>query len=269
MRIVLSERAAETLSEVRVRRLVELQLGGELDVAPEPCGPLDENAVRLFIDLPSPATAEIQAQAPNRRLAVRRVDVAGLPWDAATRFVAIAASESIRLQVRPQPKRRPRPPTPAEVAAEQAKSPSIELGGALTGAWLSEGTSGLFGSRLRLTLHQRILSEWLAVSALGATSGTGWIEGSVGAGHRTFWLPNVRTQIGAGVAVAGVFEAQDGGNATPWVRPHASLGVGIRAAPRAWLSVDLEPGVAIDVKREAPAAWIGASMSVSYDGPAD
>lgn len=269
IRIALSRRAAETLSEVRVRRLVELQLGGEIAVAPEPQGPLDENAVRVFIDLPSPATAEIQAQAPKRRLAIRRVDVAGLPWDAATRFVAIAASESIRLQVRPVPKRKPRPPTPAEIAERQAKTPSLEVGGALTGAWLSEGGNGLFGSRLRLTFHQRFLSEMLAFSALGSTSGSEWLEGSIGAAHRTFWLPNVRTHLGAGVGAAGLFDSAEGSDADAWLRPHATLGVGIRATDDAWLSVDLEPGVAIDLARGEPAAWIGAAMSVSYDGAVD
>jgi hypothetical protein len=252
-----------------VRRLIELQLGGEIPVAPEPYGPLDENAVRVFIDLPSPATAEIQAQAPKRRLAIRRVDVAGLPWDAATRFVAIAASESIRLQVRPQPKRKPRPPTPAEIAERQARTPSLEVGGALSAAWLSAGGSGLFGSRLRLSLHQRFLSEMLAFSALGSTGGAEWLEGSLGAAHRTFWLPDVRTHIGAGAAVAGVFDTSARSDADAWVRAHALLGVGIRATTNAWLSVDLEPGVAIDLAREEPAAWIGAAMSLSYDGPVD
>lgn len=248
-----------------MRRLVELQLGGGLEVAPEPFGALDENAVRVFIDLPSPATAEIQAQAPKRRLAVRRVDVAGLPWDAATRFVAIAASESIRLQVRPLPKRKPRPPTDAELADRQARTPSVELGGALSGAWLESAGGGLFGSRLRLTFHQRLISESLSFSALGSTSGAEWLEGGIGAAHRTFWLPNVRTSFGAGVAVAGVFESSASGEADPWLRAHATLGVGLRATPRAWLSVDLEPGVAIDLQREAAGAWIGAAMSVSYD----
>jgi hypothetical protein len=251
---------------VRVRRLVGLQLGGDLEVAPEPFGPLDENAVRVFIDLPSPTIAAIQAVAPKRRITVRRVDVAGLPWDAATRFVAIAASEAIRLQARPQPRRKPRPPTPEEIAERQEKTPSLEMGGALTGAWLSDEGIGLFGSRLRFTFHQRVLTEHLGFAALGSTNGAEWLEGSVGIGHRTFWLPDVRTVIGVGAAAAGVFEEGTSGDADPWIRAYASLGVGIRLAFDAWLSVDVEPGLAVDAKDERPAAWIGASMAISYDG---
>jgi len=266
IRIALSKRAAETISEVRVRRLVGLQVGGDLQVAPEPYGPLDENVVRVFIDLPSPTIAAIQAVAPKRRITVRRVDVAGLPWDAATRFVAIAAIEAIRLQARPQPRRKPRPPTAAEIAERQAKTPSLEMGGALTGAWLSDDGSGLLGSRLRFTFHQRVLSEHLGFSALGSTSGAEWLEGSVGVGHRTFWLPDVRTMVGVGAAAAGVFAEGASGDADPWLRAYASLGVGIRVVGDAWLSVDVEPGLAVDAKNESPAAWLGASMAISYDG---
>ncbi len=266
IRIALSKRASETLSEVRVRRLVELQLGGDIAVGPEPYGALDENAVRVYIDLPSPTVAEIQAQAPKRRLTIRRVDVAGLPWDAATRFVAIAASESIRLQLRPLPKRRPKPPTAAEIAERLAKTPSLEVGGALAGAWSSADSAGFFGSRLRFSFHQRVLSEHLSISALGSTGGTAWFEGSLGASHRTFWLPDVRTHVGAGLGVAGVFPDATSTEADPWIRGYAMLGVGLRLGETAWLSLDLEPGAVLDARREEVGAWIGAGLSVSYDG---
>ncbi|NUO48591.1 MAG: hypothetical protein HOV80_07015 [Polyangiaceae bacterium] len=268
IRVALSKRASETLSEVRVRRLVELQLGGDVTVAPEPYGPLDEVAVRVFIDLPSPSVAEIQAQAPKRRLAIRRVDVAGLPWDAATRFVAIAASESIRLQLRPLPKRKPRPPTDAEISERLEKTPSLELGGALTGAWLSGSNEGFFGSRLRFSFHQRVLSEHLSISALGSTASTSWFEGSIGASHRTFWLPDVRTHVGAGFAAAAVFPKASG-EADPWIRGYAELGVSLRLGGDAWLGVELQPGAALDAPNERVGAFIGAAMSMSYDGPMD
>jgi hypothetical protein len=268
IRVALSKRASETLSEVRVRRLVELQLGGDVPVAPEPYGPLDEVAVRVFIDLPSPSVAEIQAQAPKRRLAIRRVDVAGLPWDAATRFVAIAASESIRLQLRPLPKRKPRPPTNAEIAERLEKTPSLELGGALTGAWLSGTNEGFLGSRLRFSFHQRVLSEHLSISAMGSTASTSWFEGSIGASHRTFWLPDVRTHIGAGFGVAAVFD-QSSGEPDPWIRGYAAASVSLRLAGDAWLGVELEPGAALDAPNERVGAFIGAAMSIGYDGPMD
>lgn len=268
IRVALSKRASETLSEVRVRRLVELQLGGDVSVAPEPYGPLDEVSVRVFIDLPSPSVAEIQAQAPKRRLAIRRVDVAGLPWDAATRFVAIAASESIRLQLRPLPKRKPRPPTEAEIAERLEKTPSLELGGALVGAWLSSENEGFFGSRLRFSFHQRVLSEHLSIQALGSTSSTAWFEGSLGASHRTFWLPDVRTYVGAGFGVAAVFDGRTG-EADPWIRGYADLGVALRLADDAWLAVEVQPGAALDAPSERVGAFIGAAMSIGYDGPVE
>ncbi len=271
VRIALSKRASGAMSEVRVRRLVELQLGPEVTVAPEPLGPLDENAVRVFIDLPEPSVALIQTVAPKRRLASRRVDVAGLPWDAATRFVAIAASQTISLQLRPVPKKKPRAPTPEEIAARLQGTPSFELGGALAAAWLPGDAASLFGSRLRASFHDRYVSESLSVSGLGATHGDAWLDVSLGIAHRTFWLPSVRTHVGAGLGVAAVFAAPPGPgggpkDADPWLRAHASLGTGLRLVDAAWLSVDVEPGIAVDARRDRVLPWIGAAVAIGYDG---
>lgn len=272
VRIALSARAAERLSEARVRRLVEIQLAGAATVPSEAVGPLDENAVRVFIDLPDPSVATIQVQGPGRRLAARRVDVSGLPWDAATRFVAIATSESVRVQLRPVARPRPKAPTPDEIAARLGRTPSLEVGGALAAAWLPDPGVGLFGPRLRLSFHPRWVSEHVTLTALGSSSTGAWLEGGLGASHRTFWTPDVRTHVGAGLGVAGAFDLEgedEDEDADLWIRGHALLGLGLRTSASAWFSFDLEPGFTVDARRERTGPYVGGAVQISFDGALD
>lgn len=268
VRVGLSKAASEKLSEQRVRRLVELQVGGGAVVPAEAIGPLDENAVRVFIDLPEPTVVSVQVQAPDRRLETRNVDVAGLPWEVATRFVATAASQSVSALLAPKRKPRPRPPSPEEIARELAKQPAVEVSAGLEAVYSSDLETALLGSRLRVAFHQRFLSEGLSLAALGSLDGGLWAEVDVAAWHRLWITPDARLGLGAGFALGvtrGLREATDG-DVELWVRPHALVAFDVRVQPNAWLRFGADPGASLDASRDAVGLWLGGNVSLAYEG---
>lgn len=270
VRIALSTAASRSLGEARLRRLVEILLGGAANVPAEPAGPLDENAVRVFVDLPQPTVVRIQVQGPGRRIDARRVDVAGLPWDVATRYVAIAASESARAQLASPIRWRPRAPTEDEIRDALAAKPSFELAAGLVGAFLTDADVGLLGSRLRATFHQPILSETLTLTALGGTTGGDWLELGLDLAHRVWIAPDVRTRFGLGFGIASASDLRQDEveRAHVWVRGHALGAIDLRfASETSWLSIGLEPGVAFDAYRERAGFFMGGTLEVSYDAP--
>ncbi len=273
VRIALSRAAADKLSDLRVRRLVEQQLGGGVQIAEEPLGPLDEASVRVFIDMPGPSVAVVQVQAPGKRVETRTVDVSGLPWVVATRFVAIATSESVRPELTPRRKPKPRIPTAAEIAERLAAEPSFELGAALVAGYAGDLDTALFGSRASLSFHQRPLSETLSFTALGSLGAGLWVEGSLGIKHRLWVGPDLRFGLGGGFALAAAngVRATDDGDVDLWVRPHAAISVDVRLHDHqrkrgAFLFVGLEPGASVDAARERAGLWLGGNVGISYEG---
>lgn len=270
VRIVVAKTAAEKLSELRVRRLVELQLGGDIRVPEEPAGPLNENAVRVYVDLPEPAIVEVQVQAPGRKLETRRVDVSGLPWEVASRFVSIATSELVRGQLTPRRKPRPRPPTPEEIADKLAGEPSFELSAALEGAWLGELDEALLGSRLAATFHQRALSERVSLGWLGGTGGGSWLDVDVAATHRFWFGPDFRLALGGGFALAVLDDAPLPGPARDapalWVRAHARATIDVRLDDHAFIGFDLDPGLTVDPATSSVGPWLSGGIHLAFEG---
>ena len=268
VRVALTKAASEKLSEQRVRRLVELQVGGGAVVPAEAIGPLDENAVRVFIDLPEPTVVTVQVQAPDRRLETRNVDVAGLPWEVATRFVATAASQSVSALLAPKRKPRPRPPTPEEIARELAKQPALEVSGGLEAVYSSDLETALFGSRLRVAFHERVLSESVSLAALGSLDGGLWAEIDVAAWHRLWLNPDLRLGLGAGFALGLTrgLRAEADPDLELWVRPHGLVALDVRLQPNAWLRIGLDPGASVDASRDAVGLWMGGSAALAYEG---
>lgn len=266
VRVALSQKAADKLSEHRVRRLVELQVGGGVVVPNESFGPLDENAVRVFIDLPEPTVVLVQVQAPERRLEVQRVDVAGLPWEVATRFVAIAASQSVRAQIAPRRKPRPRPPTPDEIAATLSKKPAFELEAGLELAYVSYLETGLAGTRLQIAFHQPALSTMVSAAFFATFDGGSWAELDTAVGRR-FWIsPNLRAGFDLGFALAltkDVLPIQEASEL--WVRPHLGGRFDVRVTERAWINFGVEPGITVDPGRREAGLWIGGGAQLSFE----
>jgi hypothetical protein len=269
VRIALSTAASRSLGEGRLRRLVEIQLGGAVTVPAEPAGALDENAVRVFVDLPQPTVVSVQVQGPGRRIDARRVDVAGLPWDVATRYVAIAASESVRAQLASPIRRKPRAPTDDEIRDALASKPSFELSGGLVGAFATDADVGLFGSRVRATFHQPVLSETFTLSALGGTTRGSYFELGVGAAHRVWITSDVRARFGLGLGIAsGSHLRREDDDTHVWVRGHAITALDLRfASDVSWLSIGLEPGVLFDAHTERAGFMLGGTLEIGYDAP--
>ena len=280
VRVALSKSAATFLTEGRVRRLIDLELPRSTRLAGEATGPLDENAVRVFIDLPEPDTITIQVQAPQRKLEVRSVNVAGLAWDVAARVTAIAASESVRVQIAPLRKRptRSHEPTATELDAALRRTPSVSVGGSIVGASLPALGGGLVGSRIRVGFHQPMLSEELSLMAMGGDGNQGrmrWLEVDLGAHHRLWLAPYLRMSLGGLAGLVNLHleepprttgERKVGPLTSFTLRAAATVGLEARLAPELWLGLDLEPGaILLDAPTGAQGAWIGAALGLSFD----
>ncbi|MFO0550102.1 MAG: hypothetical protein U0271_17035 [Polyangiaceae bacterium] len=268
IRLALSKRAAEKLSDLRVRRLVELQLGGEIVVPVEATGPLDENAVRVFIDLPQPTRATVQVQALDRPLESREVDVAGMSWEVATRYIALAVSEVVRGQIAPKRRPRPRTPTSFEEAAALARIPRVQFGAALEAAYVEDFDTLLLGSRVFAGFHQQIFSEQLSFAAMGTIDGRAYLEGDIVLEHRFWVLPPLRINLGAGFGIAGLERPQATGDFAfdLWARVHAELAVELQLDEKAWLAIGASPGFTIDPQRQLIGGWLGGSVRMSFEG---
>jgi hypothetical protein len=283
VRVALSKAAAGFLTEGRVRRLIDVELPRASPLAPEPFGPLDENAVHVFIDLPAPGTVTIQVQAPGRKLETRRVDVAGLAWDVAARVTAIATSESVRAQLAPLRRRptRPHEATQAEIDAAERRSAAFSVSGAGVAAFAPSMRGGLGGARLTASFHHPWLTEELSLAALGGDSRIGrlrHVELGIGASHRLWLAPFLRVRLGG---VAGLVSLRASRPETPTgassipdasfnLRAAAKVGLDARLAKKAWLTLDLEPGaLLLDAPTGSRGAWLGAALGLSFETAVD
>lgn len=273
VRVGLSDQAAAFLTDARVRRLMQLELPESVGLADAAIGPLDENAVRIYIDLPQPSVVTIQVQAPARRLEIRRVDVTGLSWDVAARVTAVAASEAVRSQIAPIRRRptKPKEPTDAELAAMLRGTPAVRVVGDLAGAVLPSAGGGLIGSRVGVSFQQPFFFEELSLGALGGGSDRGpvrWLEVGAVAGHRLVFTSRVRSELGVSFALAHAdFLGADGEDDSGFtLRATAHFTVEFRPAEQLWLGVEIEPG-AVLLRDPEPlqGAWIGANLSLGWD----
>jgi hypothetical protein len=273
VRVSLSKQASAFLTEGRVRRLIELELPSTTRLAEDPTGPLDENAVHLYVDLPEPSVVTIPVQAPQRKVETRRVDVAGLAWDVAARVTAIAASESVRSAIAPIVKRptAPRGPTDAELRDAFDRTPSIGVSGSFAGAVLPS-VAVLGGSRLAVSFHQRFFLEELAIGAYGGSGSASALRSvdlSALVGYRVYYSSRLRSDFGGVFAFSysslrlDESAGDDGGFG---VRAAGRVTLDLRVADRTWLTLGIEPGgVLVDSPPGVRGAWFGANLGVAYD----
>lgn len=286
IRLAMSPAAAEYLTEIRVRKLVEIELRGAAYLAPTLGGPLDEQWIGVWIDLPDPSVVLIQVEARDRPLIQRRVKISGLPWDVSARFVAIATSESIRRQLRPKAERpppKPRGPTAEERLRARRAAPSAVVRAMGSAALLPGGGAWLVGPSLSASSQAGGLTQTLEARWMAGDSDAGrmrWFEGGAGADYR-FWLgDDLRLTFGgsaglAAIALSDQQEVRDGTEESEtWsARATLTLGAEARLSDSAWLALRAEPGA---VLREIPfdggdraldGAWLGLSLGIVVDEP--
>jgi hypothetical protein len=269
VRIAMGSRAAERLPEQRLRRLVAIQLAGVVEVAPEPNGPLDEPTVRVFVELDEPRVATVQVQGAGRRLDARTVDLEGLPWDVAMRFIAIGVSEAVRAQLSPVRRPRPKPPTEEEILEGLAQHPSVELRSALVGHYVGASDDLVAGSRIALAVRQPWLDFRGDLELVGSLEGQPAIGLGVGA-RRSVWVdPAVRLELGAGLRIAmgdSTLPKATEPVAVPWLVAHAALGGAARIDDATWLTLELEPGLSFAPESRSAGPSAGIALGISFDG---
>ncbi len=275
LRLALAPAAASFMTELRVRALLEVELEGALGIAEEPVGPLDEAAVRVYIDQPEAASIVLQVQTPGRPLTRRRIDVTGLTWDVAARFTAIATAEIVRDHLAPARVRRSRPraPSPAELEAADRRRARL-LVAASVRADLGAGDPRA-GPELAIGHATSIVDVRLAGSITGGAD-TRTAEVDLAAMHRLHAGSWLRAELGGvlGVGTAAITEGDDR-DREGFGRVAARLGLAARVAPETWLGLRLEPGAIVGGPRDPgggpePAlegAVVGLALSLARDVP--
>ncbi|WP_438034111.1 hypothetical protein [Sorangium sp. So ce204] len=288
VRVALSRGAAEEVSSVRVRRLLEIELPDGAALAAEPVGPLGDRVASVWVDRPTAARLEIQVRLDGRAVVRRQIAVSGLTSDVAARLVAIAASEMILAEMRraraPRRPPSPRRPTQDEVELASRDLDTLSVSAGPYGAIVSGGPRVLGGAGLALGLRRLRLTESLFARLLAAPSGgepLRWIEAGFSGDYR-FWLAaSWRLSIGATASVASLrlpaAVSVDGiaGERDTWsARAGLGLGVETRLGGPVWLGLTLDPGIVLrpapyeGARGEAGAvegAWLGVGLSLSTE----
>jgi hypothetical protein len=287
VRLSLSPAAAASLSELRVRRLLGIELRNVAALSPAAGGPLGDHIVHVWIDLPSPRSALIEARAGERPLSRREIPIANLSADVAARLVAISASELIRAQTRPTRPRRPAPPrrpSPEELekAARMAPALTWSAAGAVALIPAEGGVLAGPGAELAYRPHvagQRLFTRWLT----GPTSAgvLRWFEVGLGADYRLWVTPSFRFALGASAAIASLhFTSVRAVDAQPWAldtwsaRAGADLAAELRLGDSTWLGLSFAPSAMLrpvpyeDARGRAASfngAWLGLNLSLAIE----
>jgi hypothetical protein len=252
VRLALSPRAAEHLFELRMRRLLQIELDDAARVDAGIAGQLGGDLILVWIDLPEPRRAVIEVRRINGALARRSIAVGGFPADVAAEAVALAAAEMVRVQARVPPTKRPseQPRKPVE-AADMA---AFGLGAATDALFLPASEPlALGGPRLTLELGRGLFSQSLYGRWLFGEGDrrARWLEvgGSVGLRFGLGEAWRLGLDLGAAfvdVSFPGASTIDGERNDDAWT-VHARGGVHLRARVdrEAWLSLGVEAGAAV------------------------
>ncbi|WP_437675636.1 hypothetical protein [Sorangium sp. So ce131] len=287
VRVALSRGAAEEVSAVRLRRLLEIELPDGAALAAEPVGPLGERVATVWIERPTAARLEVQLRLDGRAVVRRQIAVSGLTSDVAARLVAIAASELIRAEMRraraPRRPPSPRRPTPDEVELASRDLDALTVSAGPYGALVSGGPRALGGVGLSVGLRRLRFTESLFARLLADPSGDEalrWLEAGFSGDYR-FWLAaSWRLSLGATAAVSSVrlpasaAYGIDGARDTWSARAGLGLGLETRLGGPLWLGLTLDPGVVLrpapyqdahGAARAVEGAWLGVGLSLATE----
>jgi len=288
VRLAMSGVASQKLVEPRVRRLLEIELEDNAILAPGASGPLGDHVAYVWIDLPTPSSVLMEVRIGERPVSRRELQIAGLTFDVAARFVAIAASEMVREQMRPvRPPRKPPPPkgpSPAELERAARDAPAIFYTGSGSFAVLPAQAAFLAGPSLSLGYRNRRASEGVFGRLLAGTADGGplrWLEVGLTGDYRLWLDPGWRLTAGVAAALSSVrvtdVRAVDGiaGERDTWsARAGLVLGAEVRVLPAGWLGLSLEPGAILRPARymdhagadgAVEGAWLGATLTLQLE----
>ncbi|EYF02297.1 hypothetical protein [Chondromyces apiculatus] len=287
VRVALSAAASGTLSEARLRRLIDIELGDTAQIAAA-AGPLDVSAARVWIDRPTEARLEIQVRLDTRPVVRRGISISGLTADVAARLVAIATSEMVRAEIRrlrlPRRAPAPRRPTPEEVELASRDLDALDLAAGPDAAFLPASAAFLAGPAISLGLRRHRVDQTLFARWLASPLGDGtlrWLEAGLAADYRIWVHPSVRLSFGASAALASVritgaraVDALPGEKDTWSARAGALAAIDTRIGGPLWLGLHLEPGAvlraapyqdAAGASQEIAGAWLGFGLSLTAE----
>ena len=252
VRVALSPKAAERLFELRVRRLLAIELDGVAEVEDHATGPLAGEVIRVWIDTPNRRTALIEVRRASRSVARRKLAISDFPADIAARVVSIASAEMVRVQARLGEATDPTAGTGVDQDGEPDDA-SFAVEPALTGLILpSSDPVFVGGPRFSLEHRSGITTQALFAQFLvgdGTEQRLRWLEIGGYLGIRWRVADPFRLRFGAaasGVALDFPTAVSIDGRATDgqsWTaRATASVAGELRLERQTWLSLALEPG---------------------------
>ncbi|MFP6683304.1 MAG: hypothetical protein VB934_01265, partial [Polyangiaceae bacterium] len=241
-----------------------IELGRELKLTRAAIGPLREDLVRVWIDVPRSNRTLIEVRRTGRGLALRSLPIQALTADAAARLVAIVTSEMVRVQARA---RRPVRPPPGQGSAPPSL-PRIELGADI-GALLTPGqtTFAWLGSGVSLAHHMGSTIQQVYGRFLARHDADGrWIEFGVRADVGQSPRPGAPWSLRAG-AQLGAANIRTTAEPSAWsptmagrITSHHQLGT------HASLALTIEPGVAwtlASTPSRSPKATLGVFATIA------
>jgi hypothetical protein len=255
VRLSMSRKAADTLSEARIRRLFELELDDVGTLAPGTGGPLGDLVAHVWLDVLSPPQVLIEVRFAERSVTRRFIAIEGLSADVSARLVAIAANELVRAQARPiRPRKEPKPraPTANELELASRRAPAIVWSVGPNFAVLPPASGFLWGPSVSLGFRtmgasQHLFARWLMGTT--AVDSTRWLEVGVAADYRVWLGKSVRLAFGADAAFAflrlGDVRGTDGimGMRDTWSgRAGGVFGIDVRAFRLGWVGLHVDPG---------------------------
>ena len=290
IRLSLSTFALRTLSEPRVRRLVEIETEDFAVLAPGTSGPLSDHVAYVWVDQPTISKVIVEVRVSDHPIARRELAVRGLAGDVAARLVATAVAEMIRAGMAwhrplpPPPPPPPRRPTADEIERAARTAPALMLTPSAAFAGLPAASGALGGAGVALGFRyfgasESIFGRWLTGKAQGST--LRWLELGFAADYR-FWLGRSwRIALGATGAFSSVHVADaasigaDEGQRETWsARAGGLVSIEARLARLVWIALELEPGAILRPVRFSDAggaggvvqgAWLGAGLALRLE----
>lgn len=287
IRLSLSTFALRTLSEPRVRRLVEIETEDVAVLAPGAIGPLGDHVAHVWIDQPTISKVVVEVRVGDHNVERREIAVRGLAADVTARLVAIAISEMVRTGMAPRPAPPPPPaappkPTPDEIERASRSAAVVQISPEVTFAALPGASAVLAGPGLALGFRRFGLSAGLFGRWLAGDTPRGalrWLEIGLGVDYRLWLHRSWRLAFGGSAALASLHVSQalavagEAGREALSARAGGLFAVEAKIAEGAWLSLSAEPSAILRATRFTTAtgdgvvkgAWLGAGLSVRFE----